>query len=110
MQPLDFLAAVLPSSGFYCVAEFTTPKKEHVFLTDINDIPAVAKRMSDNKANAYFGLAAYTTNENRFASNARVMRSLFMDIDLVQKGETCYASQDIALQAFNEFMQKTGLL
>ena len=109
MQPLDFLAAVLPSSGFYCVAEFTTPKKEHVFLKDINDIPAVAKRMSDNKANAYFGLAAYTTNENRFASNARVMRSLFMDIDLVQKGETCYASQDIALQAFNEFMQKTGM-
>ena len=109
MQPLDFLAAVLPSSGFYCVAEFTTPKKEHVFLTDIKDIPATAKRMSDKKANAYFGLAAYKTNENRLASNARVMKSLFMDIDLVQKGETCYASQDIALQAFNKFMEKTGM-
>jgi hypothetical protein len=110
MQPLDFLAAVLPSSGnYYCVAEFTTPKKEHVFVTDIADIPAIADRMSKQKSNAYFGLATYKTNENRYASNAMYMKSLFMDIDLVSKGVTCYASQDIALQAFNEFMQKTGM-
>jgi hypothetical protein len=37
MEPLDFLAAVLPSPqyGRYCVAEFTA-KKEHVF-TDTLD-------------------------------------------------------------------------
>ena len=49
MQPLDFLAAVLPSSGLYCAAEFTTPKKEHIFVNTLDELLTAANNLSAKK-------------------------------------------------------------
>lgn len=107
MQPLDFLAAVLPSSGFYCVAEFDTPRREHVFLSDIREIPSAANVFVQKGLHSYFGLAAYKTKDNRTADNARVLKSLFIDVDLGDKKR--YKTRKEAAQAFEEFMLKTGM-
>jgi len=39
MEPLEFMAAVLPSpgNGRYCVVELTK-KKEHVFVNDLQEV------------------------------------------------------------------------
>ena len=42
MTPLDFLAAVLPSSGFYCVAELSSNKKEHRYVTSVQELEEIA--------------------------------------------------------------------
>jgi hypothetical protein len=107
MQPLDFLAAVLPSSGFYCVAEFDTPRREHVFLSDIREIPNAANVFVQKGLHSYFALAAYKTKDNRTADNARVLKSLFIDVDLGDKKK--YKSRKEAAQAFEDFMLKTGM-
>ena len=49
MKPLEFLAEVLPSAGngYYCLAELTTNKKEHVFAESLEELaPAFEDRKS----------------------------------------------------------------
>lgn len=109
MQPLDFLAAVLPSSGLYCAAEFTTPKKEHVFVNTLDELLAAANNLSARKVDAYFALASFKEDGSREASNAKHMKALFMDIDLVYKGKVVYETKDDALAAYNKFMEQAGI-
>lgn len=111
MQPLEFLAAVLPSSGFYCVAEFTTPKKEHVFVDSIADMEPAIKRLLDAKCDVYFGLSSFSTNENRLADNAKSVKSLFIDLDIGESknGKKKYDTRQEAAAGFEKFMAETGM-
>ena len=110
MQPLEFLAAVLPSSGVYCAAEFTS-KKEHVFVDTIDELLAAANRMSSNKDDAYFALAAFKEKGNRKADNARAMKALFLDLDIGEskEGKPKYDTKDHAAESFKNFMVQTGM-
>ena len=107
MDPLNFLAAVLPSSGVYCVAELSSPKKEHVFVDRIDEICPVADRLCDAGLDAYFALASFKEKGERKAGNAQALRSLFVDIDIGKAG--AYTSRQEAAEAFDDFIQKTGL-
>lgn len=107
MQPLEFLAAVLPSSGVYCVAEFTTAKKEHIFVDSLDEVLDAANKFAAENKDAYFALANFRTPENRLADNAKSMKSLFMDVDL--GGEKAYQSRQEAIAAFEKFMGETGM-
>ena len=109
MQPLDFLAAVLPSSGLYCAAEFTSAKKEHVFVNTIDELLAAANRLAAEKKDAYFALANFKETGSREAENANSMRALFIDIDLVYKGKVIYENRESAVAAFEKFMTDTGM-
>lgn len=110
MQPLDFLAAVLPSSGPYCVAEFTTPKKEHVFVNSFQEIVTTADLFAvvgSDKKDAYFALANFKEKGKRTAENAKTLKSLFIDIDIGEGKE--YANREEAIAAYEKFMGDTGL-
>jgi len=111
MQPLDFLAAVLPSSGHYCVAEFNTKKKEHVFVSTLDEVLTAANKFDTEKKDAYFALAAFTTNENRLAENAKTIKSLFLDLDIGESknGKKKYDTKQEAAAGFEKFMSETGM-
>jgi hypothetical protein len=109
MQPLEFLAAVLPSSGVYCVAEFNTKKKEHIFVSTIADMePAIDKLLGEGR-DVYFALANFKNTDSREASNAKSMKALFMDIDLICKGKVMYETKKDAEIAFKTFMVNTEM-
>lgn len=108
MQPLEFLAAVLPSSGLYCAAEFDSRRKEHVFVDTLEDLLASAMRMSGDGLNAYFGLSNFST-QRRLAENAKQVKSLFMDLDVGKDPEKSYASKKHAQEAFEKFMLGTDM-
>jgi hypothetical protein len=80
MQPLDFLAAVLPSSGLYCAAEFTTKKKEHLFVDTRDELISIGDKWTGTK-DVYFALASFEEPGSRTADNATQLRSLFIDLD-----------------------------
>jgi hypothetical protein len=103
MTPLEFLAVVLPPPEFgrYCVAELTKAK-EHVFVDSLDQTTAPIKRWHDSKLDVYFALATFGTEDNRQATNARFVKSLFIDMD-------GYASKKDAALALNAFLEKTGL-
>jgi hypothetical protein len=106
MQPLDFLAAVLPSSGLYCAAEFTTKKKEHLFVDTRDELISIGDKWTGTK-DAYFGLASFKETGSRTADNTTHLKSLFIDLDL--GGKKLYKSRKEAAEAFEVFMAKTGM-
>ena len=55
MEPLDFLAAVLPSPGhgYYCAAELSSKKKQHVFIEDIAEISPYVDRWIEGQQDIY---------------------------------------------------------
>jgi hypothetical protein len=108
MQPLDFLAAVLPSSGLYCAAEFQTKKKEHRFVNTIEELYKDVKQLSDSGINAYFALCSFS-EERRLAVNAKQVRSLFMDLDVGKDPARSYASKKQAQEAFEKFVLGTEM-
>ena len=108
MTPLDFLAAVLPSSGFYCAAEFQSDKKEHAFVSSVDELVTAAMRMNE-KYNAYFAMAAFEKKGSRVADNARLVRALWIDLDVGKSKEgTSYESKEAAAEAFKVFATSTG--
>jgi hypothetical protein len=110
MQPLDFLAAVLPSSGPYCVAEFTTPKKEHVYVDSFEELITTADLFAvagSEKKDAYFALASFKEKGKRTADNAKFLKSLFIDIDIGEGKD--YSDRETAIAAYEKFMESSGL-
>jgi hypothetical protein len=106
MEPLEFLEAVLPSSGVYCVQELSTPARERKFVTDVAHVQQHAETFSALGRNAYFALAAFHQAGSREAANARCMRALFVDIDAEGRE---YTSPRQALKALLEFCNASGL-
>ena len=106
MEPLQFLTAVLPSSGFYCVAELTQ-KKEHVFVDRIEAVAEQATKFSEAGLDAYYALASFKEKGERKATNAQQMRCLFMDIDVGKAGT--YESKQAAAAALDKFLQDSDL-
>lgn len=107
MTPLAFIAAVVPSAGYLCIAELSTKKKQHVFVQDVNEFAATLEEFNAKNFDTYFALGSFVESGNRTISNALYMRSCFMDIDC---GEgKAYPSKQAAATALDEFLQKTEL-
>lgn len=105
MNPLEFLAAVLPSSGHghYCVAELNTARKQHVFVEDLQEIKPHVKQWLAKKRDVYFALSTFADPANgRKADNAEHIKALFIDMD-------GYESKKAAGEALFGFLAKTGL-
>lgn len=107
MAPLDFLAAVLPSSGFYCVAELSSNKKEHRYVTTIAELEEIANGFDASHKDAYFALASFEVAGERKADKALYLRSCFFDIDCGEGKD--YPNKKEALGALVAFLQDTEL-
>ncbi len=102
MQPLEFLAAVLPppGHGYYC--SVALPNKIHKFSTDMSDVANNAERWAPQRKDVYFALATFKTDDSREAVNASYIKSLFIDMD-------GYASKKEAASALSAFLARTQL-
>jgi hypothetical protein len=104
MNPLDFLAVVLPSPnhGYYCAAGLSTTKKEHDYVEDTGQLYKNVGRWVDAKREVYFAVSTFEKAGSRKGDNARYIRSLFIDMD-------GYASKKQAALALKAFLAETGL-
>lgn len=103
MEPLDFLAVVLPSpgNGWYCAAELTK-KKEHVFVESISELKPHIDRWLTNNCDIFFALSTFKESGIRKAYNTQRIKSLFIDMD-------GYETKRAAADALLTFMTKTNL-
>ena len=103
MNPLEFLAVVLPSSGHgtYCAAELTK-KKEHLFVENLDDFYPKVTTWVEQESDVFFALATFDDAKKRKAENARFIKSLFIDMD-------GYATKKQAAYALKAFLAETGL-
>lgn len=108
MQPQEFLAAVLPSSGLYCAAELTTKKRQHVFVDSLEALDNASTLFDVGNKSAYFALSSFREEGSREAQNAQAIRSLFIDIDCGDG--KAYPTKRAAAEALHGFLTATGLV
>lgn len=105
----DFLSAVLPDSGVYCVVGLKkdeSPRQK--FVGSIEEVNALAQKLVEEQYNAYFALASFTdSKEGRTAKNAQSLKSFFIDIDCGM-GKP-YADQAEGMGALKTFLKATKL-
>ena len=120
MEPLEFMAAVLPSpgNGRYCVAELTK-KKEHVYVDNLQEAEAKINQWKQNNYDVYFALGTFGEKDSRVATNVQMVKCIAVDIDCNHpkdipddKGNIkpkAYASAKAAVQALLAFCDEVGL-
>jgi len=106
MASQEFLATVLPSSGFYCTVEISTVKREHVFVDTIDELYSAAMAFDAKGYNAFFALASFSAKERK-AEYAVKIKSLFLDIDCGQGKE--YPNKAEAAKALDSFITESNL-
>jgi len=108
VETLDFLTAVLPSTGYYCVCELTTRAKQHYFVETLDEVHNVALLHDQAEHNTYFALASFETPGKREATNARYMRALFIDVDC--GAGKAYPDKRAGVEALSAFLEASDLL
>jgi len=123
---LDFLSAVLPTTGKYCVFTLRNGKPfKQVFVDDIDNLYATALNFSSQRLNVFHALATFDDSGTREATSARYMRALFLDLDCGKEWveekmvndtlvpahwkEKSFASKRAAVEQLHAFLQKTDL-
>jgi len=119
MNPLDFMAAVLPppGNGKYCVVELTN-KKEHVFAETLDGLTPVVSKWTLSGYDTYFALGTFEEN-NRQANNVRMVKCLAIDVDCMHKldlpdangavKQKAYASPKAGFEAIMKFIETVEL-
>jgi len=107
MKSQDFLATVLPSSGYYCSCELSTAKKEHKFVESIDALYKEAMQFNSQGLNAFYALASFKESGKRVAENASKIKSLFLDIDCGEGKD--YSNKNEAAAALDSFLSTTSL-
>lgn len=106
MTPRDFMRAVLPPSGFYCIAELTK-KKEHVYVESLEEAEEAATKFEAAGKDPYFALAAFNESGSREADNAREFRALWLDVDAGRK--SAHKTKKDALVGLQRFLSDSEL-
>ena len=107
MKSQEFLATVLPSSGKYCAVELSTAKKEHVFVSSIDELYNAAMAFDKKGYNTFYALATFNDVKERKTENALKIKSLFLDIDCGDSKS--YATKGEAATALDTFLSTTAL-
>jgi len=120
MEPLEFMAAVLPSpgNGRYCVAELTK-KKEHVYVDDLQEAEAKINQWKKNGYDIYFALGTFGAEDTRVAANVQMVKCIAVDVDCNHPKDIpdengvikpkAYPSAQAAAKAILDFCDEVGL-
>jgi len=109
MEPEEFLSAVLPSSGLYCVCEFTTKNRNHFFSKTTKEMVQNSDNLVQQNIDSYFALASFKS-KRRTQEQVVAQKSLFVDLDVDSgKPDKAYATKKEAEKAFKNFMKTTEL-
>ena len=105
---LDFLSAILPTQGKYCVFTLykNTPRKT-VFVSTLDNVHDTAMQFSEDGLDAYHALATFDDAGQRRGANALYVRSIYIDLDCGDG--KAFPDKPSAIAALKAFMKTTGL-
>lgn len=108
METKDFLTAVLPTQGHYCVAQFNDKSSAHAFSTTVDAMLPTIQQHEANHYCTFFALSTFADANSRTVANAAFIRALFLDLDC-GAGSKVYATKKDALNALSAFLSASGL-
>lgn len=104
----EFLDAVLPEKGAYCVVGIHNSKVRQLFVDTKGEIAERAADLVERGVNAYFAVASFSEgSKKRTQENAAWMKSFWLDLDCGPGKD--YPSQEDALKALPDFIRKANL-
>jgi len=121
MNPLDFMAAVLPPAGHghYCVVELTTKKKEHQYKENLDDLSPFIEACTLSGYDTYFALGTFAVAGTRVASNVTAVKCIAVDVDCNHPKDIpdaegnikpkAYPSPKHGFEAIARFAEEVGL-
>ena len=82
MEPLDFMAAVLPppGNGRYCVVELTK-KKEHFYVDTLEEAQEKLDVWKNRNYDIYFALGTFGDEKKRVQTNVQMVKCIAVDVD-----------------------------
>ena len=109
MNTNEFLSAVLPDSGVYCVVGLKKDEQpRQKFAKSIEELEKLSVKLVGEQYDAYYALASFTDpKEGRTAKNAAHLKAFFLDLDC-GLGKP-YETQNDGLEALKQFLKTTGL-
>lgn len=121
MEPLEFMAAVLPppGNGRYCVVELTK-KKEHVYVETLEEVQTKLDTWNKNNYDIYFALGTFGDKNSRVKGNVQNVKCIAVDVDCNHPEDIpdpvtkkikpkAYASAQEAVTAIINFSDDVGL-
>jgi len=121
MNPLDFMAAVLPppGNGYYCVVELTSKYKEHVYKETLEELEQTIESCKLNGYDTYFALGTFKKPDDRSAPNVEMVKCIAIDVDCNHPldlpdasgviKQKAYASPKAGFEAVMAFIDEVGL-
>jgi len=102
MNPLDFMAAVLPppGNGYYCVAELTSKYKEHVYKETLEELGPTIESCKLQGYDTYFALGTFKNADDRSVPNVEMLRCIAIDVDCNHPQDVPDASGVIKQKAY----------
>ena len=113
MDSNDFLSAVLPTQGNYCVFTQRGEVRKNIFVATLENLYNTNVQLSDQGNQTYYALATFDDEGSREAVHAQALRSIFIDMDCGVEAKTgkpkAFPTKRDANIALNAFMAVTGL-
>lgn len=121
MTTIDFLAKILPPTGYYVAARLTAKGFRNHLCTSIEELAQQVLTYDSQGVAAYHACAAYREEsvegvkdgkpirQVRTHRNVRALKSFYLDLDVAPANPAKYESQEAALGALVEFCQAVGL-
>jgi len=108
----DFLSAVLPQEGMYCVTAIdNNGTVKNIFVNDVESIQQQGQKLVAEKTNAFFALASYKQDEQghlrRKQEYSHWLKSFWIDVDCGEGKD--YPDQATGLDSLDKFLDDTGL-
>ena len=111
MNRLEFLQAILPANGRYCVMGIDKKRKfektKTFLIDDLDQLNKTSSILVNEKYNVYYGTAGYGVSDSRDAANVVSKRELYLDVDCGE--DKPYADVQAGGHALKEFCVKIGL-
>jgi hypothetical protein len=81
MTGFDLLRAVQPDDGWFAVVGIKGDRKQQEIVATREEFDAWVERFKSWERNIFFGVAKYSTDENRKKENVQGLKAFWLDID-----------------------------
>jgi hypothetical protein len=107
MRPSDFLRAVLPPEGWYCLTYIRKGFVKQLFTQDIEELAENARSLDQRHVDTYVALASFKAEGSREKEAAQHKKCFYIDVDC-GPGKPYANAREGATDVFR-FVRETGL-
>lgn len=106
----EFLGAVLPPEGIYCVVGIkNNVLHSQTFHTTLLDVEVAVDHLDGQRIDSFVAMSSFLTDRNRTAANAACLKAFFLDLDCGEDTPKKYIDQSAAIAALKKFVKEMGI-